>query len=341
MSIKVMTVVWDGFPATGSELLVMLALADWCDDRGGSLYPSINAVGEKVRVGEKHARNILHKFVQERYLAVVGNHFGGKPGATREYRLNIGKLKLLADEANAKREAKKAAKYGSKHPASNQWDDVFSTPHLQVTPSPQVSPGTPLQFPDGSLADPMTPPLQGSLSTIDPPIEPPVIPATPAGSLAAEVALVIPAPKKPETQKPPSAYKLQVAATEEVSEEVKELRKHTWAAFNAAYQARYGTTLTRNMTTNGLMVRFVKRLGQEAPQVAAFYLRINDAFVVRNTHGLNLLVLGAESYRTQWATGQAMTATLAQQVDKTQSNFDAAYGAKALLRARREQRNAE
>ena len=164
MSIKVMTLVWDGFPAAGSELLTMLALADWCDDRGGSLYPSIKAVGEKVRIGEKHARNILHKFEHERYLAVVGNHFGGKPGTTREYRLNVGKLKLLADEANAKREAEKAAKYGAKKSAGDQWEDVFDTAPPEVTPH--------LQFPDGSPVVTKTAPLEVTLSTIDPPIEP-------------------------------------------------------------------------------------------------------------------------------------------------------------------------
>jgi hypothetical protein len=186
------------------------------------------------------------------------------------------------------------------------------------------------------------------------------IPAAPTEPLAAEVALVIPAPDKPETPKPLSAFRLQLAAAKVTREEAKaqkaleaaadresrkaaqaDVRKATWTAFDAAYQTRYGTTLTRNMTTNSLMVSLVERLGADAPHVAAFFLCINDAFVVRNTHHLRLLLSGAESYRTQWATGQAMTATRAQQADKTQSNFDAAQGAKALLRARREQRNAE
>ena len=173
MSIKVMTLVWDGFPAAGSELLAMLALADWCDDRGGSLYPSIKAVADKVRVGEKHARNILHKFEHERYLAVVGNHFGGKPGTTREYRLNVGKLKLLADDANAKREAERTAKYGEKKSAGDQWEDVFATAPLEVTPNPQVTRTAPPQFRDGSPVVTTTAPLEVTLSTNEPSIEPP------------------------------------------------------------------------------------------------------------------------------------------------------------------------
>jgi hypothetical protein len=39
-----MSYVWDGYPGSGSELLAMLAMADWCDDKGGSLYPSMKAV---------------------------------------------------------------------------------------------------------------------------------------------------------------------------------------------------------------------------------------------------------------------------------------------------------
>ena len=167
MSIKVMTYVWDGLPFAGSDLLAMLALADWCDDMGGSLYPSIKAVADKVRVGEKHARNILRKFEDERYLAVVGNHFGGKPGTTREYRLNVPKLKQLADDANAKKEDAKRAKYAKGGHSEAAWEDVFQTTPLQVTPT------TPPQFQEGSPVVPLTPPLQGSLSTTEPSIDPP------------------------------------------------------------------------------------------------------------------------------------------------------------------------
>src|SRR5690606_23791968 len=80
MSIKVMSMVWDGFPASGSELLAMLALADWCNDEGGSLYPSIAAVAKKIRVSDSQARRIMHKFQSAGYLSVVGNHAGGAPG---------------------------------------------------------------------------------------------------------------------------------------------------------------------------------------------------------------------------------------------------------------------
>lgn len=101
MSIKVMTYVWDGFPASGSELLAMLALADWCDDNGGSLFPSIKSIAEKIRVSESQARRIVRGFETSGFISVIGNAYGGAPGTTRQYRLNVAKLRQLANEKHA------------------------------------------------------------------------------------------------------------------------------------------------------------------------------------------------------------------------------------------------
>jgi len=117
----------------------------------------------------------------------------------------------------------------------------------------------------------------------------------------------------------------------------------TWAAYSDAYCARYGVEPTRNASVSSKVKQFVIRIGHdESPGVARFYVdRVSEAFVLRGCHALGTLLHNAEAYRTQWATGQTMTNTRAQQADKTQSNFDAAQGAKVLLRARREQRNAQ
>ena len=95
MSIKVMTLVWERFPASGSELLAMLALADWCNDKGGSLHPSMKTVASKIRVSEKQARRLVRGFEQQGYLSVVGNAYGGAPGTTKQFRLNVEKLAAL------------------------------------------------------------------------------------------------------------------------------------------------------------------------------------------------------------------------------------------------------
>lgn len=104
MSIKVMTMVWDGFPDSGSSLLCMLALADWCDDNGGSLFPSMAAVAEKVRVSTDQARRIMNDFKERGFLKVEANAYGGKPGTTPHYRLNVPALRKLALEAERRKE---------------------------------------------------------------------------------------------------------------------------------------------------------------------------------------------------------------------------------------------
>lgn len=110
-----------------------------------------------------------------------------------------------------------------------------------------------------------------------------------------------------------------------------------WERFTLAYQERYGVPPVRNKLNNSLMKQLVERLGKEAPAVACFYVRsVNDQYIVRNTHALGLLIKGAESYHTQWATGRAITSGSARQQDSTATNANAADEAKAMLRAKRE-----
>ena len=73
-----MTLVWDNFTRGGSEKLAMLALADWCNDQGGSLHPSISGIAKKINVSESQARRIIHGLIDEGYLTVIANHEGGK-----------------------------------------------------------------------------------------------------------------------------------------------------------------------------------------------------------------------------------------------------------------------
>jgi len=151
MSIKVMSYVWDGFPGAGSELLAMLALADWCDDKGGSLFPSMKAVGEKIRLGEKQARRIIRSFEKADFLRVVGNAHGGAPGTTKQLCLNVGKLKAMADQ--------------KARPPS-----VHVTPPTEETPPARGSSTLPMEAGDPSHPACETPPPQGSQTTIEQPI---------------------------------------------------------------------------------------------------------------------------------------------------------------------------
>lgn len=118
--------------------------------------------------------------------------------------------------------------------------------------------------------------------------------------------------------------------------------KHAWAAYCNAYQDRYGVAPVRNAAVNANVKTLVKRLGhEEAPLVAAWYVAsVNEAFVVKNSHGVGVLVNQAESYRTQWARNQAVTGTAAQAADKSSANFDAIEEAKRMLRQKQGGSNA-
>lgn len=210
----------------------------------------------------------------------------------------------------------------------------------QGTPSAPQGKSTPMRPPEANtLPEPVFTPsapqgtplaLEGtSLITADINTDVNLIPAAPT-ALPAVVEVIKPA-KAPKAKAEPDAE----------TEAAKATRQAAWAAFDDAYQRRYGTTLPRNATTNSQMASLVRRLGQEASGVAAFYVGVNDAFLIRTQHSLGALLQNAEGYRTQWATGRSMTATRAQQLDKTGANFSAADEAKAISRARRAANNGD
>lgn len=100
-----MTLVWENFSRGGSEKLAMLALADWCNDQGGSLHPSISGIAKKINVSESQARRIIHKFIDDGYLSVVANHDGGNPGQSRHYKMNVEMLLTPSTDATPRMDA--------------------------------------------------------------------------------------------------------------------------------------------------------------------------------------------------------------------------------------------
>lgn len=99
--------------------------------------------------------------------------------------------------------------------------------------------------------------------------------------------------------------------------------RETWNAYGAAYAHRYKTAPVRNKPINSQIKQFVQRIGAaESPQVAAFYVFNNSAFYVKQMHSVGMLLKDAEKLRTEWATNHRITDTAANQIDKTQTNYD-------------------
>lgn len=117
--------------------------------------------------------------------------------------------------------------------------------------------------------------------------------------------------------------------------------RSTWEAYGHAYRVRYGTNPVRNAKVNSQVKQLVLRLGgAEAPEVAAFFVTINDAFYIRRAHELGILISNAEGIRTQWATGRQMNGTTARQLEQTQANLNAAQEASQRIRDKGGKRNA-
>lgn len=302
MSIKVMTSVWDGFPASGSELLAMLALADWCDDNGGSLYPSIKAIAKKIRVSESQARRIVRGFESDGFISVIGNKNGGAPGATRHYRLNVAKLRALA--------AEKERETGS----------MDATPSVDATPGTDATPS--MDARDGlhgcaRRVAPMreTAGMDASQTTIEPSEKRDISTSCGATEAAPQSGQLIPA-------EPVATATRRTKAT--LTPEMQEACRSTWDSYSGGYADRYGVNPVFNGKVAGQVVNFVKRVGmKDAPDIARWFPGHSAAFYVSRGHTVDTLLRDAEKLRTEWMTGRVMTSTKAKQSDRSGATMSA------------------
>lgn len=142
MSVCAISAVWKSYPHGGSELLVALALADWSDDDGRSLHPSMKAIARKTRLSVKQARRLVHDIIAAGFLEVVGHHAGGNPGEPRHYRLRLDRIAATPPVGGSR-----------------------TTPAHGRTPADGTPP---MEGRDPSHRCPSTPPAGGSLTVIEP-----------------------------------------------------------------------------------------------------------------------------------------------------------------------------
>lgn len=115
----------------------------------------------------------------------------------------------------------------------------------------------------------------------------------------------------------------------------------TWANYAFAYRKRYSTWPVWNAKAGGQIGQLIERLGADAaPQVAAYYLTVNDARLINDCHTLNGLLAKAEAFHTQWQTGRQINGTTARQIEQTQANVNAAQEAAQRIREKGGKRNA-
>lgn len=106
MSIRQLNLVWEHSKQRGGALLIMLAIADFADDRGEA-YPSVTTLANKGRMSERNARYVLRELEASGELAIEPN---AGPKGCHLYRIRLTpNLELFAAKGEKTAPGAKAA----------------------------------------------------------------------------------------------------------------------------------------------------------------------------------------------------------------------------------------
>ncbi|MGR6432436.1 helix-turn-helix domain-containing protein [Rhizobium sp. PAMB 3174] len=126
MSIKVMNLVFENGPAERNQFMVLLALADWADDKGRA-YPGIEAIARKSRCSVRTVQDTLKRIKSDgktgNGLVKIDTNAG--PGGTNRYTINLQALATPIDDREA--DEKGGADFAPpqiSHPAENDVEGV-------------------------------------------------------------------------------------------------------------------------------------------------------------------------------------------------------------------------
>jgi uncharacterized phage protein (TIGR02220 family) len=87
MSIDVMSYIWKHSPSKGSELLLLLALADYAS-HDGTAHPSVKHLAEKCRMTERNVQLLFKNLVASKQVSIK---FGQGPHGCHLFRLHLPK----------------------------------------------------------------------------------------------------------------------------------------------------------------------------------------------------------------------------------------------------------
>ncbi|KQN56748.1 conserved phage C-terminal domain-containing protein [Erwinia sp. Leaf53] len=102
MSVKLSSYVWDGCAASGikdTKLLVMVRLADWCND-DGVCWPSVETISRQTGAGISTVRTAIGELEKLGWLSRKQRRIGNR-NASNVYHLNVAKLRDSAARAQA------------------------------------------------------------------------------------------------------------------------------------------------------------------------------------------------------------------------------------------------
>ena len=134
-------------------------LADWADDDGGSIFPSVRRIADETETSTRTVQYTLREFVAEGLL-VVEQEGGKGPGSTTRYRLCLHRLgelprsrRPLEDKGATVAPLKTTPKRVQPTTAKGATDDKKGAPGApEPSVEPSIEPNTPPLPPSGGTA---------------------------------------------------------------------------------------------------------------------------------------------------------------------------------------------
>ena len=90
MSVEISNAVWV-YQGSVSSKLALLALADYASPEG-ICWPGMEVIAKRICLSRSQAQRVIHSLINEGVVSVIGNVYGGAPGSTRRYQINLQRL---------------------------------------------------------------------------------------------------------------------------------------------------------------------------------------------------------------------------------------------------------
>lgn len=111
MSISLMTKVWANAPLKGSHLLLLLAMADFANDDGTSIFPSLATLARKIRANEKTVRRGIDVLIA---AGLLDRQKDATPRSPAHYRIRVENLAEVEGGQNVHPEGTECPPTGDK-----------------------------------------------------------------------------------------------------------------------------------------------------------------------------------------------------------------------------------
>ena len=276
--------------------LVLIKLADNASDVG-ECWPSYQHIADQCEISKRSVMNHITALCEAGLLRKEIRKGGPKGNSSNVYFLTL--------------------EGGGAPPAPGVVQQIHQGSAAGSLPSESPALG-------GSAA--AAPRISNSLEPVIEPVIEPIAPQATAKVVTGQVVQFVPQQPRVEIPADMPGPKDQACKTFKV-----------WANYAMAYRKRYSAWPVWNAKAGKQMALLVDRLGADvAHHVAAHFLKTSDAAVLRKCHSLNELLGNAESYHTQWVTGQRVNGTTARQMERTEANLSAAEQAAQMVLAKRQ-----